>query len=87
MSVTTIKSEINEKKELIKSKQSEINDLQNDILKLEKKLKLHEEESLMDFIKEGDEYEKDGYVALGKKVSLESMIVLKILKSIESLCI
>ena len=37
MSVTTIKSEINEKKELIKSKQSEINDLQNDILKLEKK--------------------------------------------------
>lgn len=80
MSVTTIKSEINEKKELIKSKQSEINDLQNQILGLEKKLKLHEEESLMDFIKEGDEYEIDGYVALGRKVSLGKHDCFKITK-------
>lgn len=80
MSVTTIKYEINEKKDLIKSKQSEINDLQNQILVLEKKLKLHEEESLMEFIKEGDEYEIDGYVALGRKVDLRKYDCFKITK-------
>jgi len=80
MSVTSIKSEIQKKTELIKSKESEINDLRNEIAFLSKKLKLHEEESLMEFIQEGDEYEINGYVGLGREVSLIKYDCFKVIK-------
>jgi hypothetical protein len=80
MTVTKIKEEIQNRIKEINSKVEDIKILKNDINKLEFLLKRKEEESLMDFINVGDEYEVKGWVSLGNNIDLCTNDIFKIVK-------
>lgn len=80
MSVTEINNKIDEVRLNIKQKKQEIIDLESNLNLLYKSLKSVEEESLMDYLQVGDEFELSGWVRLGRKISLRKNDIFVITK-------
>jgi hypothetical protein len=80
MNVTEIKDLIKLKIDQMNYKEKEINLLKEDITKLKVLLNKKEEDSLMSFVNEGDEYEMDRFIQLGFSVRLIKGDIFKIIK-------